>query len=137
MKYKLCKSLEILRAQINEKFPNRARQSDGWIGDARHARSNSDHNPWLKDAKGIATVTALDITHDKTKGVNCENLLQVLLKNKDRRIKYIIFQRKIYNVKDNFKRRDYNGVNAHNHHLHLSVSTAPSLFDSNEKWKLD
>lgn len=46
----------MLRLQIDKRWPNRDRRSDGWIGDRAHAARISDHNP---DARGI--VHAIDI----------------------------------------------------------------------------
>jgi hypothetical protein len=48
-----------LRAQINKRWPNRQKLSDGWIGNRAHAARKSHHNP---DAHGW--VHALDIDAD-------------------------------------------------------------------------
>ena len=45
-----------LRDQINERFPDRDKSSDGWVGDAAHVARASFHNP---DKNGW--VHALDI----------------------------------------------------------------------------
>jgi murein L,D-transpeptidase YcbB/YkuD len=63
-------------------------------------------------------------------------LLNALLASKDARIWYIIFNGKIYNRKNNFKAEKYTGVNAHKHHLHLSVSDDPKLYDDAREWNL-
>jgi len=52
----LCKAGEQLRDQIDTWYPDRRSTSDGWIGDARHSATRSDHNP---DESGI--VRAIDI----------------------------------------------------------------------------
>ena len=59
MAWRLARSLETLRAQINALSPNRSKASDGTIGDAAHSARTSDHNP---DGGGV--VRALDLTHD-------------------------------------------------------------------------
>ena len=55
----LAPSLVQLRNEINRRWPNRDKTSDGWIGDPAHQATKSDHNP---DSKGC--VHALDIDKD-------------------------------------------------------------------------
>lgn len=141
MTYRLAKSLETLRSQINTLFPHRSRVSDGWIGNAEHASRESDHNPWVKDSKGVGVVTAIDITLDKDptdgEGVDCSKLAAILLKNRDPRIKYIIWNRQICSSKQTpWKWRPYTGKNAHQHHLHISVDASERLFDDARRWDL-
>jgi LysM repeat protein len=135
MTYRLAKSLEVLRNQINSQFPNRDKKSDGWIGDAKHASRASDHNPWLKDAKGIGVVTAFDFTHD-VKTLNCHKLAKTLVESRDSRIKYIIWNKQIISSKQQpWVWRAYSGANAHKHHLHISVNA--HNYDDKSEWKLD
>jgi hypothetical protein len=42
---KLCAGGVRLRDQIDRRWPNRDKRSDGWIGDSDHAARKSDHNP--------------------------------------------------------------------------------------------
>ena len=111
MTWRLARALETLRAEINAKWPHRSKVSDGTIGDAAHATRTSDYNPYIKDQSGVGVVRALDITNDAKNGPPLAQLIPMLLK--DRRTRYVIFQRKIYNPAINGgAARDYSGVNA-------------------------
>lgn len=125
-----AKSLETLRKQLNDLFPNRSKVSDGGIGDAAHSSRKSDHNP-----NQFGVFRARDFTHDP-KHLDCHALLKVLLASKDSRIKYIIFNGFIYNVKHGFAKTTYKGLNAHKQHLHLSVSDTPKTYDDDSLWNL-
>lgn len=130
-KWYAAKSIAKLREQINALFPNRDRKSDGIVGDLAHSNRKSSHNP---DSRGA--VRAFDVTHNPEQGLDCKTLLKTLLAEKDSRLWYIIFERKIYNRKDNFTPRPYSGANAHAHHLHISVSDDPALYDDGRDWNL-
>lgn len=134
MSYRIAKSLDKLRSQINALAPNRNKASDGWIGDAAHASRSSDHNPWIKDGS-VGVVTALDITHDPVAGVDCNKLVQDLIK--DKRTKYVIWNKQIYNPSVAKQWRPYTGSNPHTKHFHLSVSSTKSLYDDESLWKFD
>lgn len=137
MAWRVAESLEKLRAQLNEAFPKRSKVSDGGIGDAAHASRNSDHNPYIK-VKGVGIVRARDFTHDPRTGIDCQWLADTLTKNRDPRIRYLIWNRQICSSeKQPWVWRKYTGVNAHTKHLHISVSEDPKLFDSKKEWKLD
>lgn len=141
MSYRIAKSLDVLRDQINKAYPNRSKLSDGWIGDARHQSSSSDHNPWIKIVEGgktVRIVTALDITHDPSVGLDSERLAEALVATRDPRIKYIISNRKIISGADGPRPwvwRTYKGANPHSKHMHLSVEDKRELFDDNSYWK--
>lgn len=129
---RIAKSLDVLRSQINAKYPNRSKVSDGWIGDARHAAGASDHNP---NAAGV--VTALDITHDLEHGVDTWKLAEVLRQNRDPRIKYVISNGRIFSsVTSPWQWRPYTGANKHAHHVHVSVIGEATVYDRDDPWKL-
>ena len=135
--WRVAPALETLRHQLNEAFPKRSKASDGGIGDVKHQSRNSDHNAWVKDSKGKGVVTARDFTHDPKTGIDCQWLADSLVKSKDSRIKYIIWNKQICSSTKAWEWRPYKGVNGHTHHLHLSVNADPKHYDSVRQWKLD
>lgn len=123
-------SLSTLLAQINARFPYRDKASDGGLGDAAHATRVSDHNP---DANGV--YHAYDFDHDPdSNGLDCYTLKSQLIASWDNRIKYIIFMRRIWYASSR-REEYYDGVNAHDHHLHLSV-VGGAVGDDSRKWIL-
>ena len=128
---RIAKSLDTLRSQINELYSNRSKTSDGWIGDAAHASRASKHN-----ANPQGVVTALDITHDPSNGVDTWKLAEILRQNRDPRINCVISNGRIFSssVKP-WEWRPYNGANKHAHHIHVDV--LDSKADLTGKWKLD
>ncbi|TXH40610.1 MAG: peptidoglycan-binding protein [Desulfurellales bacterium] len=140
MSWRVAKSLEKLLGQLNALFPNRAKVSDGAVGNAEHASRKSDHNPWFKDSKGTGIVSARDFTFDNNPadgvGIDCHWLAKVLFESRDPRIKYIIWNGRI-TKKDKSGWKPYNGPNPHKHHLHLSVVSDPALYDDMSPWNLD
>lgn len=132
MSWRLAESLKKLREQVNAMYPNRDKSSDGSVGDLSHSQRKSDHNP---NSAGV--VTAIDIDRDFNDGHDGRELVAMLQKARDRRIKYIIFERQITVKGDVTKWKPYKGANAHNHHIHLSVSSDPALYDNRDAWVLD
>lgn len=138
MTWRIAESLEVLRRQLNAAFPQRSKLSDGGIGDAAHASRSSDHNPWLKDKNGVGIVTARDFTHDPDGGIDCHWLAKQLVKSRDPRIKYLIWNKQICSSKNSpWAWRPYSGANAHKQHLHISVDANPNLYDNAAPWDLD
>lgn len=139
--WRVAKALETLRAQINAAVPGRSKASDGTIGDPAHQSRSSDHNAWVTDA-GIGVVTALDITHDPVHGCDAGKLADALRRSADRRIKYIISNRRIASSAAKgsapaWAWRTYTGTNPHNKHCHISVQADKARFDSTAKWALE
>ena len=55
----LAPSLAQLRREINARWPNRDKSTDGSVGDLSHAARASDHNP-----NSRRSVNAIDIDED-------------------------------------------------------------------------
>lgn len=132
--WRLARALTVLRSQINNKWPNRSKESDGTIGDAKHASRSSDHNPWVHDSNGQPVVHAMDITHDPANGVNCNELVYYILH--DPRIKYIIWNERIYNPSTSLKWRKYDGSNPHTKHMHISLDDDQRSYDDETPWEI-
>jgi hypothetical protein len=139
--WRVAESLETLLAEVNAKWPNRNKASDGAKASAQHTNANptSDHEPRIKDgAKGV--VTARDFTHDPDHGLDSQKLAEALVASKDSRIKYIISNRRICSGTGQehpaWVWREYKGVNPHNHHVHISVKPDKALYDSTQSWGL-
>jgi hypothetical protein len=122
----LCKAGQQLREQFDDSFPDRDRRSDGWVGDLRHqSRSTSDHNP---DKNGI--VHAIDVDRDVSGSAKPDLMpdiadqIRLCAKAGDKRISYIIFNGKIASSRMGWRWRKYSGINAHNHHCHISFTSA-------------
>lgn len=117
MSYTIAPAAKAILEQATQLWPNRSRASDGTIGDQAHATRASDHNP---DARGI--VHAADLTHDPAHGVDCNTLAEQV--KDDPRVKYVIWNRRIYNPAISRTWRPYTGTNPHDHHMHVSVTDA-------------
>jgi hypothetical protein len=130
MAWYIAASLEKLRAQLNALAPNRSKVSDGGIGDKDHSSRASDHNP----IAGTGQVCARDFTHDPGGGLDCHWLARTLVQNRDARIKYIIWDRRIWTL--NLGWQSYGGDNPHTKHLHLSVRSG-ALGDGTREWVLN
>lgn len=111
--WRLAKSLETLRNQVNAAYPTRSKASDGTIGDAAHASGASDHNP---NANGV--VAALDLTHDPARGFDAHALAEHLRKNRHPNLRYVISNARIAGAWTNWEWRPSSG---HTQHVHISV----------------
>jgi hypothetical protein len=123
----LIPSLVRLRQEFNLINPERDKASDGWIGDAAHqANPTSDHNP---DLRGL--VHAIDMDEDlRTPGVSMERCVQFLLdrcrSGQEKRLKYIIYERRIWSASNGWRQKAYTGSNPHDKHAHFSGSYEPA-----------
>lgn len=116
--WKLAPSLDDLIDEVDARWPKRSKSFDGSIGDLAHAARSSEHNPdHDPDPMPAGLVSALDITKDSA--AQMEELRKKLIA--DPRTWYVIHNGKIYSRTHGFKAQAYNGANAHEHHLHVSL----------------
>jgi peptidoglycan hydrolase-like protein with peptidoglycan-binding domain len=138
MAWRLAKSLEKMRSQFNQQYPNRNKASDGTVGDASHQSRNSDHNPWIKDGS-YGVVSAIDITHDPKNGVDVHAICRYMSQpgKRDSRIKYMISAKQICSsTTQPWVWRAYTGSNPHQQHAHWSVKETKSHYDDERPWDL-
>src|SRR5712691_2219741 len=135
---RLAKSLITLIDEIDQKIPSRDMHNDGTIGDEAHQQRNSDHNRQIRDGS-MGVVTALDVTHDPAAGFDAEKFAESLRQAKDDRIKYVIFNGRIFNstVSPWVWRERNQGPGDHSEHVHVSVVADPARFDDTRPWPFD
>jgi hypothetical protein len=128
----LSKAAAQFREQCDDSFPERMRQSDGWLGDVRHSLRVSDHNP--DPVSGVVRAIDIDARLCGQNGLSADLADQVRLYGKNtKRIGYVIHLGQIASPLLGWKWRKYKGINQHNHHMHISFSKASdndnSFFD--------
>ena len=135
MTWRLARSLDVLRSQINRLASERSTESDGTKGDDAHAATKSDHNP---NAAGV--VCAIDITNDPTHEVHCQLIAEAIRASKDPRVSYMIFNGFMLRsyAKPNIPAWTwalYTGPSPHPHHIHISVRADRA--DDAGPWRID
>jgi hypothetical protein len=137
-----------LRAEFDKVAPARDRASDGTIGDAAHRNRVSDHNPDetgavpIRDADRTNEVHAIDVDEDlRTAGLSMEGVVQFLLarcrSGAETRLRYIIFNRRIWEASNDWKQETYSGNNPHTEHAHFSGSYVSALEADIRPWRLE
>lgn len=135
--WRLAPSLVVYVAEVDARFPLRDRTSDGSIGDLAHASRESDHNPY------DGWVHAVDLDEDVAPGVDLDQLWGYLIAKRDRRIRYLIYEGRIVkSYVDSaghaaWQPYPYTGINAHEHHLHLSISRTDAARSDVRPWGID
>lgn len=132
-----CRASITLADEVNRRWPDRDRSSDGTVGDAAHASRSSDHNPWIVIDK-VGVIRARDVDKD---GIDAPWLAEFLRRRGevgDPRLTgggYVIFNRRI-TTPDFRGWKVYTGKNPHTAHLHVSFSRNRAGFDSAAAWDL-
>lgn len=127
MSWRVAKSLLTLRAQYNTAHPGRSTAYDGTIGDLRHQRSKSDHNP---GPDGI--VQAIDLTAEGNAGRALAEAARRTMMARGQ-AGYVIHAGRICSSARGWTWRTYSGANPHTHHVHVSVHTQ---IDTTKAWLL-
>ncbi len=124
MSWRLARSLESLRAEVDARWPDRDRTSDGTIGDPAHSARTSDHNP---DHLGVVRALDLDDNDDRPEAEGIGRVIaEHIRRTSPAPVKYLIYHGQIcaaYAVGGHppWAWRPYSGPNAHLPHLHVSV----------------
>lgn len=134
MTWQLAPALEVLRKEVNRLAPDRNKASDGTIGDAAHAARKSDHNP---NKAGI--VCAIDLTNDPDSGFDAHKFAEFLRlrcrAGLERRVSYIISNKRIASPREGWAWRDYTAQpNPHIKHVHISIGQASNYWRNSAKW---
>ena len=116
MTWRLAKSIDRLKDEIEAAYPG----TTVWtIGDEDHQSSWSDHNP----NECCDVVCAADVKGNA--GLDLPAFVRHLITKPHPNLRYVIFNRKIYQRKNDFAPEDYNGRNAHADHVHVSAGNGP------------
>ena len=116
MAWRLAKSLETLRNEVNAAYPRRNKLSDGTIGDPRHAAGASRHNP-----NNANVVCAIDITHDPAGGCDIHALARRLVLQPHSNLEYVISNGEVAKRRTGFAWEPYTRENKHIKHAHFAV----------------
>jgi hypothetical protein len=144
----LISCLARLRTEFNLIAPSRDKTSDGWIGDTAHQQEVSDHNPDetgsvpIHDADKVNEVHAIDVDNNLNESdLTMEKVVQFLLgrcrSGAEKRLRYIIWNRRIWEASNGWRQRTYTGASPHTEHAHFSASYTTSLEASTASWHLE
>jgi hypothetical protein len=144
----LIPCLAALRDEFNRLAPGRDHASDGSIGDVAHQREVSDHNPDetgavpIHDADHVNEVHAIDVDIDfDLPGLDAEMVVQFLLgrcrSGAEKRLRYMIYNRRIWDYRSGWAEKPYTGPSAHTEHIHFSASYVSELEASVASWHLE
>jgi hypothetical protein len=112
----LTTSLTRLRNDFNDRFPSRDKASDGWIGDSAHEDTTSGHNP---DESGGGEYEDSD-SKDEVRAIDLDDDLRDSGGVTIKRLKYMIYNRRIASRSNGWRWQTYTGSNPHDKHGHIS-----------------
>lgn len=146
----LIPCLKLLFAEFNAIAPARDTASDGAVADEAHREAGtSDHIPDEeaaalrdKDADKVNEVHAIDVDDDlRESDLTMEKVVQFLLgrcrSGAEKRLRYIIYNRRIWSASSGWVQKTYTGASAHTEHAHFSASYATNLEASTASWHLE
>lgn len=118
----LAKSLDNLFNEIDARWPDRDRRTDGWFTDQRETYG---HN---RTERGLCH--AIDVDDD---GIDEEFIMSNLYRGGDV-LWYWIWDRKLYSRKRGFEPVPYTGPSAHTDHMHIEIHHTVKAEDYNGPW---
>jgi hypothetical protein len=144
----LIPCLKALFTEFDRIAPARDDASDGSIGNAAHEAEVSDHNPDetgsvpIHDADHLNEVHAIDVDNNLNESdLTMEKVVQFLLgrcrSGAEKRLRYIIYNRRIWSASSGWVQKTYTGPSAHTEHAHFSASYTTSLEASTASWHLE
>lgn len=144
----LIPCLKLLFAEFDRIAPSRGKASDGSIGDTAHSQETSDHNDDeignvpIHDADKVHEVHAIDVTNELNDGdLTMEKVVQFLLgrcrSGAEKRLRYIIYNRRIWSASSDWVQKTYTGASPHTEHAHFSASYVTELEASTASWHLE
>jgi hypothetical protein len=140
--------LRELFAEFDRIAPNRDHASDGSIGDTAHQNEISDHNPDetgsvpIHDADRVNEVHAIDVDDDlREPGLTMETVVQFLLRRcrsgAETRLRYLIYNRRIWRADNGWRPSAYAGPSPHTEHAHFSASYDTANEADTASWHLE
>lgn len=144
----LIPCLKCLFAEFDRIAPGRDHASDGSVGDTVHQHEVSDHNPDetgsvpIHDADKVNEVHAIDVDNNLNESdLTMEKVVQFLLgrcrSGEEKRLRYIIYNRRIWSASSNWVQKTYTGASPHTEHAHFSASYTSGLEASTASWHLE
>lgn len=144
----LIPCLKALFAEFDRIAPSRDHASDGSKGDTAHQEEVSDHNPDetgrvpVHDADHINEVHAIDVDNNlRESDLTMEKVVQFLLprcrSGAEKRLRYIIYNRRIWSASSGWVQKTYTGKSPHTEHAHFSASYETKLEASTASWHLE
>ena len=144
----LIPCLRRLFMEFDSIAPSRDHASDGSIGDTAHQHEVSDHNPDetgsvpIHDADHINEVHAIDVDNNLNESdLTMEKVVQFLLgrcrSGAEKRLRYIIYNRRIWSASSGWVQKTYTGSSPHTEHAHFSASYTSGLEASTASWHLE
>lgn len=137
--WRMAAALVVLGDEANHANPTRDKASDGTIGDARHRAlgADSDHNPWLKDRRGVGVCRARDLDASGLNLAAAFERARIAAYRDDthplRGGGYLIYAGRI--TRPDFTGwAEYKGDNPHVLAGHVSVSRDQARYDDRRPW---
>lgn len=144
----LIPCLKALFEAFDRIAPNRDKASDGSVGDTAHQQETSDHNPDetgkvpIHDADKVNEVHAVDVDNNLNESdLTMEKVVQFLLarcrSGAEKRLRYIIYNKRIWSASSGWVQKTYTGASPHTEHAHFSASYESALEASTASWHLE